>query len=196
MDMPLVAIDLSKKIFDYWDSIWEKKANPDTGNEYINIKKNYKELTEGLGDVIVAYIKDNLLVTSPWAAQYVPPSGSAIPDPVVLITYAVALKSGYEKFKGGNTNEVWAASLNKLLQGAFELNLPDYFSPAKHSLNPAGTVVVPKPTSDYKKNWTSFASSVCSTFIQRFINSAPYSGVHNPVPATPFTGTTTGMVLV
>jgi hypothetical protein len=194
--MPLVATDLAQKICDYWASIWEKSTNPDTGKEYINLKKSYKELTEGLGDVIVTYIKDNLLVTSPWVAQYIPPSGSAIPDPVVFITYTVALKSGYEKFKGGNTHEVWAANLNKLLQGAFELNLPAYFSPAKYALNTTGTVVVPRPTADYQQNWSSFAVSVCATFIQRFINPSPYAGVHNPVPATPFTGTTTGMTLV
>jgi hypothetical protein len=193
--MPLAATDLAQQIFDYWASIWEKKSDPDTGKEYINIKKSYKELTEGLGDEIVAYIKDNLLVISPWTGQYVPPSGSAIPDPMVLIHYSVALKSGYEKFKGGDNPALWAANFNKLLQGAFELILPANFSPAKYTLNPAGTVVVPPPTSDYQQNWNSFAVSVCSTFIQNFINPASYSGVHNPVPATPFTGAATGMNL-
>jgi hypothetical protein len=194
--MPLVAANLAQQIFDYWPSIWEKKTNPDTGEEYINIKKEYKDLTEGFGDVVVNYIKDNLMVTSPWVAQYIPPTGPAIPDPLVLITYTVALKSGYAKFKGGNTQALWTANLNKLLQGALELMLPAFFSPANYSLNPAGMVVVPPPTADYQQNWNSFAVSVCSTFIVNFINPAPYSGVHNPVPATPFTGATTGMVLV
>jgi hypothetical protein len=100
--MPLIASDLARKIFNYWSSIWEKKTDPDTGKEYINIKKSYKDLTEGFGDVVVTYIKDNLIATSPWVAQYVPPTGGAIPDPMVLINYTVALKSGYEKFKGGD----------------------------------------------------------------------------------------------
>jgi hypothetical protein len=193
--MSLVATDLAQHIVDYWSSIWEKKTNPDTGKEYINIKKGYNDLTEGLGDVIVNYIKNNLLVTSLWVAQYVPPSGSAIPDPMTLIPYTVAIKSGYEKFKGGNNQALWAANLNTLLRGSFELILPAAFSPAKYSLNPTGLVVVPPPTSDYKKNWNSFSASVCTTFIQSFINPSPYSGVHNLVPATPFAGATSGMVL-
>lgn len=193
--MPLIAANLAQHLFDYWPSIWEKKINPDTGKEYINIKRSHKELTEGFGDVVVTYIKDNLAVTSPWVAQYVPPTGSAIADPLVLIQYTVALKSGYEKFKGGDNQALWAANLNKLLRGAFELILPAAFNPAKYSLNSSGTVVVPPPTSDYQQNWNSFATSVCSTFIQSFINPTQYSGIHNPVPATPFTGATTGMNL-
>lgn len=193
--MPLVAAALAQQIFDYWDSIWEKKPNQETGKEYITIKKSYRTLTEGFGDVVVNYLKDNLLVTSPWVAQYVPPSGIPIPDPMVLITYTVALKSGYEKFKGGNNPAVWAANLTKLLQGAFELHLPAAFNPATYSLNPAGAVVVPPPTPDYQQNWNSFAASVCATFILNFIHPIPYSGVHAPIPATPFTGATTGMIL-
>jgi hypothetical protein len=194
-EVPLAAADMAGKIIDYWSSIWEKKTDPDTGKEYINIKKTHKDLTEGLGDVIVNYIKDNLLTSSPWVASYVPPSGSPVPDPMVLIHYTVALKSGYGKFKGGDTPAIWAANLNKLLQGAFELILPAAFNPAKYTLNPAGTVTVPAPTSDFQQNWNQFAVSVCSGFIRNFINPSPYSGVHNPVPATPFTGAATGMTL-
>jgi hypothetical protein len=194
--MPLVAASLAQNIMDYWASVWEKKTDPDTGKEYINIKNNYQELNEGFGDVVVKYIKDKLLATSPWAAAYVPPTGSPIPDPMILINYGVALKSGYEKFKGGDNPTTWAANLNKLLRGSFELNLPIAFNPAKHALNPLGTVVVPPATPDYQQNWNNFAVSVCSTFIQTFINPAPYSGAHNPVPATPFTGATTGMALL
>jgi hypothetical protein len=193
--MPLVAARLAQNIMDYWASVWEKKTDPETGKEYINIKKNYQELNEGLGDVVVKYIKDNLLATSPWVATYVPPASPPIPDPMILINYSVALKSGYEKFKGGDNPATWTANLNKLLRGAFELNLPVAFNPAKHAFNPLGTVVVPPATSDYQQNWNNFAVSVCSTFIQTFINPTPYSGVHNPVPVTPFTGATTGMVL-
>jgi hypothetical protein len=193
--MPLVAADLAKKITDYWSTIWEKKTNPDTGKEYINIKKTYKDITEGFGDTVVNYIKENLLAISPWTATYVPPTGSAVPDPMVSINYTVALKSGYEKFKGGNNPALWNANLNKLLQGAFELIMPIAFTPAKYALNPVGIVVVPAPTPDFQTNWTLFAVSVCSTFIQNFKNPSPYSGVHNHVPATPFTGATTGMTL-
>jgi hypothetical protein len=193
--MPLVAADLAQHIMDYWSSVWDKKTDTNTGKESINIKKSYQELNEGLGDTIVNYIKNNLLVTSPWVATYVSPTGSPVPDPMILITYGVALKSGYEKFKGADNPVAWAANLNTLLRGAFELNLPAMFNPTKHTLNPLGTVVVPPAVADYRQNWTNFASSVCSTFIQTFINPAPYSGVHNPVPATPFTGATTGMVL-
>jgi hypothetical protein len=193
--MPLVAADLAQHIMDYWDSVWEKKTDPNTGKESINIKKSYQELNEGLGDTIVNYIKNNLLVTSPWVATYVPPTGSPVPDPMILITYGVALKSGYEKFKGADNPAAWVENLNRLLRGAFELNLPAMFNPTKHTLNPLGTVVVPPAVADYRQNWTNFASSVCLTFIQTFINPTPYSGVHNPIPATPFTGATTGMVL-
>jgi hypothetical protein len=193
--MPLVAADLTKKITDYWSTIWEKKTNSDTGKEYINIKKSYQDITECFGDIVVNYIKENLIATSPWTATYVPPTGSAVPDPMVLINYTVSLKSGYEKFKGGNKPSLWNASLNTLLQGAFELIMPAAFSPAKYALNPAGTVVIPGPTPDFQTNWTLFSASVCSTFIQNFKNPVPYSGFHNPVPATPFTGATTGMTL-
>jgi hypothetical protein len=193
--MPLVAAALAQQIVDYWSSIWEKKTNPDTGKEYINIKKSYQELTEGFGDVVVNYIQSNLLVTSPWVATYVPPSGTAVPDPMVLISYTVALKNGYEKFKGGDNPALWAANLNKLLQGAFELILPAAFTPTKHALNPLGMVIVPPATLDYQQNWNGFADSVCTTFILNFINPIPYTGVHNPVPATPFSGATTGMIL-
>jgi hypothetical protein len=180
---------------DYWSSTWEKKTDPDTGHEYIAMKKGYKELNEGLGDTIVKYIKENLVVSSPWAATYIPPTGSPVPDPALLINYGVALRSGYEKFKGADNPAAWAENLNKLLRGAFELTLPVAFNPAKHTLNPLGTVVVPPASPDYRQNWHTFASSLCLTFIQTFINPTPYSGVHNPVSATPFTGMTAGMVL-
>ena len=136
--MPLAAANLAQNIMDYWASVWEKKTDLDSGNEYINIKKGYRELNEGLGDTIVNYIKDNLLATSPWVATYVPPTGSPGPDPMILITYSVALKSGYEKFKGGDNPATWSENLNTLLRGAFELNLPAAFNPAKHALNPLG----------------------------------------------------------
>jgi len=193
--MPLIPADLEKNIKDYWLTVWEKKKNPDTGDEYISLKKTYKDLTEGLGDVIVNYIKDNADVTSPWAATYVPPSGGSVPDPLILITYTIALKNGYEKFKGGNKSVLWAENLNKLLRGAFELNLPALFSPAKHSFNPMGTVVVPPPTLDYDQNWKSFSVSVCTTFKQSYVNPTQYSGTHS-VPGTPFSGATTGMTIV
>jgi hypothetical protein len=193
--MPLAAADLAQHIMDYWVSTWEKKTDPDTGNEYISMKKSHRELSEGLGDTIVNYIKNNLVVSSPWVAAYIPPTGSPVPDPLLLISYGVALRNGYEKFKGGDTPAAWAEHLNTLLRGAFELALPAAFTPAKHALNPLGTVVVPPASPDYRQNWHMFASSVCLTFIQTFGNPVPYSGVHNPVPLTPFTGMTSGMVL-
>jgi hypothetical protein len=128
-------------------------------------------------------------------AAYIPPTGSPVPDPLLLISCGVALRSGYEKFKGGDTPAAWAGNLNTLLRGAFELTLPAAFNPAKHALNPLGTVVVPSASPDYRQNWNMFASSVCLTFIQTFINPVPYSGAHNPVPSMPFTGATTAMVL-
>jgi hypothetical protein len=64
---------------------------------------------------------------------------------MILISYGIALKSDYEKFKGADNPAAWVENLNRLLRGAFKLNLPAAFNPAKHALNPLGTVVVPRP---------------------------------------------------
>ena len=137
------------------------------------------------GDAILKNICDNISITYGWAATN-PSTGT--PDPVVTFTAAV---SGDGTLTPSNSFPLMLIKLAVLIKGLM-IRAAAGFTVAPLAFNPAGVLTVVMANEDSQNAaMEHFCAQIIASIKSTFPNPTPVSGAHGP-----FTGATTGMVIL